>query len=150
MRKFMITLAAVATVAFATAEAGASPLGKSIGSAADRLSLIEQSQFVYLGRNYCFYDDGWNGPGWYWCGYRYRPGYGWGGGLGWRGWGRGGGRFGGSRFGGQRFVGPRVGGQRFVGPGGGGGQRFVGPRAGGGGRFGGGGGGGGPGGGRRH
>ena len=31
--------------------------------------------------------DGWNGPGWYWCGYAWRRGYGWGGGYGYHGWG---------------------------------------------------------------
>ncbi len=43
--------------------------------------------FVYGGRRYCFYPDGWRGPGYYWCGYAWRPGIGWGGPLGWRGWG---------------------------------------------------------------
>ena len=32
------------------------------------------------GYDYCWADDGWPGPGWYWCGYAYRPGLGWGGG----------------------------------------------------------------------
>jgi hypothetical protein len=51
---------------------------------------IERVQFVYSGRNYCFYPDGWHGPGWYWCGYASRRGLGWGGVEGWRGWHRGG------------------------------------------------------------
>jgi len=43
--------------------------------------------FASGGRNYCFYDNGWNGPGWYWCGdYAYRYGYGWGGPVGWNNW----------------------------------------------------------------
>lgn len=42
--------------------------------------------FAFGGRNYCFYDNGWNGPGWYWCGDPYRYGYGWGGPEGWRNW----------------------------------------------------------------
>lgn len=29
---------------------------------------LEQTQFIYGGRNYCWYDDGWRGPGYYWCG----------------------------------------------------------------------------------
>jgi hypothetical protein len=52
---------------------------------------IEQTQFVFGGRNYCWYDDGWRGPGYYWCGYAFRRGLGWGGGAGWHGWGHGGG-----------------------------------------------------------
>ena len=39
------------------------------------------------GREYCWYDDGWRGSGWYWCGYGYRDGFGWGGGEGFQGWG---------------------------------------------------------------
>jgi hypothetical protein len=42
--------------------------------------------YLYDGRRFCWYDDAWNGPGWYWCGYAYRRGFGWGGGYGWRGW----------------------------------------------------------------
>jgi hypothetical protein len=42
--------------------------------------------FLFGGRDYCWYDDGWRGPGWYWCGYGYRNGYGWGGGEGFNGW----------------------------------------------------------------
>jgi hypothetical protein len=50
---------------------------------------IEQAQFFFLGHNFCWYDDGWQGPGWYWCNYAWRSGYGWGGGDGWHGWNRG-------------------------------------------------------------
>jgi hypothetical protein len=42
--------------------------------------------FLFGGRNYCWYDNGWNGPGWYWCGYGYNYGAGWGGPVGWHGW----------------------------------------------------------------
>ena len=42
--------------------------------------------FFFGGRDYCWYDDGWRGPGWYWCGYGYNYGYGWGGGWGYNGW----------------------------------------------------------------
>jgi hypothetical protein len=52
---------------------------------------VEQAQFAYGGRNYCWYDGGWRGPGYYWCGYAWRRGFGWGGGVGWHGW-HGGGR----------------------------------------------------------
>jgi len=47
---------------------------------------LDRVQFIYLGRNYCWYDGGWRGPGFYWCGYAWRSGFGWGGGWGWRGW----------------------------------------------------------------
>ena len=41
---------------------------------------------MFGGHNYCWYDDGWSGPGYYWCGYGYYNGYGYGGGEGWHGW----------------------------------------------------------------
>ena len=49
-------------------------------------ALIENIQYVWEGRRYCWYEDGWHGPGWYWCGYRLREGLGWGGERGWRNW----------------------------------------------------------------
>lgn len=48
---------------------------------------VQQVQYVYAGRNYCWYGGGWHGPGYYWCGYAWRRGFGWGGPYGWRGWG---------------------------------------------------------------
>jgi len=50
---------------------------------------IENAQFFYLGHNFCWYDGGWQGPGWYWCGYARNNGQGWGGGEGWQGWNQG-------------------------------------------------------------
>jgi hypothetical protein len=42
--------------------------------------------YLWGGRRFCWYNNAWNGPGWYWCGYAFRRGYGWGGGYGWNGW----------------------------------------------------------------
>ncbi len=53
---------------------------------------VEKTQFLSGGRQYCFYPDGWRGPGFYWCGYAQRRGFGWGGPAGWRGWAGPGGR----------------------------------------------------------
>ena len=47
---------------------------------------VEPAQFFFGGRGFCWYLNGWRGPGWYWCGYAWRSGYGWGGGYGWNGW----------------------------------------------------------------
>jgi hypothetical protein len=47
---------------------------------------VEKTQFVFGGRQYCFYPAGWHGPGFYFCGYAWRRGLGWGGPVGWRGW----------------------------------------------------------------
>jgi hypothetical protein len=43
------------------------------------LAVVKTAQFVWQGRRYCWYDDGWRGPGWYWCGYHWHRGVGWGG-----------------------------------------------------------------------
>jgi hypothetical protein len=48
--------------------------------------------YLFGNQRYCWYDSAWNGPGWYYCGYAFRRGYGWGGGAGWNGWRGGGGR----------------------------------------------------------
>ena len=131
MRKFAVAIAAATASVFVGASASAMPFNRGVGEAADRVSAVEKTQFVYLGRNYCWYPDGWHGPGFYWCGYAWRSGFGWGGPIGWRGWYHGGPRVVGPRVYGGRtvIVGPRGG--RVVGPGGGG--RFVGGRPGGGG-----------------
>ena len=104
MRKFALTLAIALSASAFAIKADAAPLsGSGVGQAADGLSTVEQTQFVYLGRDYCWYPDGWHGPGFYWCGYNYRRGYGWGGGRTWgrgRGWGWGGGGGGGGWMGG--------------------------------------------------
>lgn len=59
------------------------------GDAVHSSALQDVALYVWGGRNYCWYGDGWHGPGYYWCGYRYRRGFGWGGGFGWHGWGGG-------------------------------------------------------------
>jgi hypothetical protein len=48
--------------------------------------VLEKTQWVWGGRNYCWYTGGWHGPGYYWCGYAWRAGFGWGGPWGWNGW----------------------------------------------------------------
>ena len=53
---------------------------------AGEMPTLDRVQFIYLGHNYCWYDGGWQGPGFYWCGYAWRHGFGWGGGSGWHGW----------------------------------------------------------------
>jgi hypothetical protein len=99
MRKLGLVLVAAALLAFAsmaggmlsgTAQAAPASLSGQLG-AIDSLSPIEKSAYIYGGRSHCWYNNGWNGPGWYWCGYRTRRGMGWGGASGWNGWVYGGG-----------------------------------------------------------
>jgi hypothetical protein len=80
-----LTLGAALVVGPAMAMPGNGP------SSLPLTSNIQEAQFIFGGRNYCWYDNGWRGPGYYWCGYAFRRGLGWGGGAGWHGWGRGGG-----------------------------------------------------------
>lgn len=65
---------------------------------------IELAQFSFGGHNYCWYDSAWSGPGWYWCGYAQRRGFGFGGRAGFHGWHHGGhgGRGGHGHVGGHR------------------------------------------------
>jgi hypothetical protein len=67
--------------------AQAAPIApQGFGPAADEQSVIEHVQFRWAGGEYCWYEDGWRGPGFYRCGYRLRVGRGWGGPAGWHGW----------------------------------------------------------------
>jgi hypothetical protein len=92
MRKRPLRAAAVAVLAASAALASgrvdAAPVAAPnlLRAAIDRLALAEPAQFIYLGRPYCWYPYGWAGPGWYWCGYGTRAGFGWGGAYGWNGW----------------------------------------------------------------
>jgi hypothetical protein len=92
IRKFVLTAAAATTLVASGILIGgrveAAPIGAPDGmrAAIDGLNLAESAQFILAGRRYCWYDDAWQGPGWYWCGYAWRQGLGWGGGLGWQGW----------------------------------------------------------------
>ena len=86
MKRFLFAAAlSLASLAIPGAPAQAMPRDPLTGLVT---SPIEEAQlYVYGGRRYCFYPDGWRGPGYYWCGYAWRRGFGWGGPMGWRGWG---------------------------------------------------------------
>ena len=142
MRKFVTGLATLAAIAAGVttlstrSDAAGLPGTGVLNGAADSIAVTENVQlYMFGGRRHCWYDDGWQGPGWYWCGYRHRRGFGWGGGAGWHGWGGGGGWMGGGPMGGGWMGGG--GGPMGFGGGGGGGFMGGGPMG-----FGGGGGGG--------
>jgi hypothetical protein len=102
--KFARTIALTAAIAVGAGSAAEAAIGDGVlGGRAPlaNATQIENAQFLFGGRNYCWYDDGWRGPGWYWCGYANRTGFGFGGGEGFHGWrrgGRGGGHGGGGVF----------------------------------------------------
>jgi hypothetical protein len=56
-----LAIAAVMATGAETATAGLDAMRLAV----DRVGMIEKSQFVYGGREHCFYPDGWHGPGWY-------------------------------------------------------------------------------------
>ena len=80
-RRLALSLAVAAGLIVRSVPASAT-LG--VGGFAVRDSLadsspVENAQFIWGGRNYCWYNSAWRGPGWYWCGYAWRRGIGWGG-----------------------------------------------------------------------
>ena len=98
------TIALTAAIALGAGSAAEAAIGDGVLGARQALAnatQIENAQFIFGGQNYCWYDDGWRGPGWYWCGYANRSGLGWGGGGGWHGWRRGGGGHDGGGHGGM-------------------------------------------------
>src|SRR5262245_32696422 len=84
----MLALLASTALVTTRADAASMPGASGIIAALDSGSTIEtvQGTFVWRGRRYCWYDFGWNGPGWYWCGDPWRTGFGWGGPRGWNNW----------------------------------------------------------------
>src|SRR5271169_3093106 len=72
------------------ARAGVGDYSETSLSSLRHSSPIEAIQYYSLNNsNYCWYDAGWQGPGWYSCGYEWDDGLGWGGPYGWNGWGGG-------------------------------------------------------------
>jgi hypothetical protein len=81
-----LPLACLASLAQAGVGGGAGDVIASVRCATP----VEKAQYyVFDDENYCWYDDGWQGAGWYWCGDEWDNGVGWGGPYGWNGWGGG-------------------------------------------------------------
>jgi len=92
MRKLSIALAAATALVAGVSVFGGNSYAAGVAApngilaGADTLNpLLNVQAYVWGGRRYCWYDNGWQGPGWYWCGYAWRRGYGWGGAYGWHG-----------------------------------------------------------------
>ena len=92
----LVALSAVALLSLIPS-ISANPARAAVGEHAESLfsslrnsSPVEAIQYYSLNNsNYCWYDAGWQGPGWYSCGYEWDDGLGWGGPYGWNGWGGG-------------------------------------------------------------
>ncbi|MDB5644271.1 MAG: uncharacterized protein JWN07_3588 [Hyphomicrobiales bacterium] len=89
MRKWLLAAAGacMAIGALGAPAAQAAPMSIDRLAGVQDFNLTQDVQYSYGGRRYCFYPNGWRGPGFYWCGYNFRRGLGWGGPSGWRGWG---------------------------------------------------------------
>ena len=92
-RKYSPAVVIVAIVFLAAANGARAGVGDHTGGALSSLKFmmrVERIQYYsYGGNNYCWYDEGWQGPGWYSCGDEWLNGFGWGGPYGWNGWGGG-------------------------------------------------------------
>jgi hypothetical protein len=91
MRKFVMALVSTSAIVggvtlIESALAAPAGLPDGVRTAIDRLNIIE-AVHMWNDQSYCWYDEGWNGAGWYLCGYEKRRNYGWGGPYGWHGWG---------------------------------------------------------------
>src|SRR5271156_6355364 len=87
-RNLIVGLALSAAFALPLANTAEAAIGDGVAASHvdSQLLPVEKAQFVFGGHNYCWYDNGWRGPGFYWCGSAFRSGFGWGGGVGWNGW----------------------------------------------------------------
>jgi hypothetical protein len=64
-----------------------SNIGAGLKPALDAADVIQKAAvFIVEGNRYCFYFNGWHGPGWYRCGFAWRRNLGWGGEYGWQSW----------------------------------------------------------------
>ncbi len=107
LRKLVLGLALAMSTALPLANVAEAAVGDGVVASrgASQLLPIEHVQYVYGGQNYCWYGNGWRGPGYYYCGYAFRTGLGWGGGIGWNNWGGGGWRGGGAGWHGGVWLG---------------------------------------------
>jgi caspase domain-containing protein/ricin-type beta-trefoil lectin protein/endosialidase-like protein len=64
----------------------ARPRAQESASRSGYAEFAEAEYYWFEGHRYCWYDGGWRGPGWYWCGYSLNKGAGWGGPIGWHFW----------------------------------------------------------------
>ncbi len=81
-----LALAVAAGALLAATHANAARMNHVTNDLVDQVAV---RVYVHEGRRFCFYFDGWHGPGWYRCGFAFRRGLGWGGEYGWNGWGYG-------------------------------------------------------------
>ena len=87
MKIMSLAIATGILLVAAQANAGSFPVQTGLtGSGSDLIDQVAVRVYVHEGHRYCFYLNGWHGPGWYRCGFAFRRGLGWGGVYGWNDW----------------------------------------------------------------
>jgi len=87
MRTLGLAFAAGALLIATQANAGSFPVNSGLAKANGGLiDHVAVRVYVHEGHRYCFYFNGWHGPGWYRCGFAFHRGVGWGGVYGWNDW----------------------------------------------------------------
>ena len=89
MRKLLYVGAAAAALAMSSGSGNAMSIniGAGLKPALDATDMMQKAAvFIIEGYRYCFYFNGWHGPGWYRCGFAWRRNLGWGGEYGWQSW----------------------------------------------------------------
>ena len=92
LRKLFLSLMVAGSFAFPLGSAAEAAIADSPFVSANHVAHVapvEDVNFIWGGRAFCWYPNGWNGPGFYQCGFAWRTGIGWGGPWGWNGWGGG-------------------------------------------------------------
>ncbi len=89
---YAVVIVAIVFLAIANgAQAGVGEYARGAPLSLKFMTPVEKAQYYSLddNSNYCWYNNGWQGPGWYLCGDEWLNGFGWGGPYGWNGWGGG-------------------------------------------------------------
>lgn len=86
MRALSLAAAAGALLAATPVSAAGIPPNRLADVSSDLVDQVALRVYIHEGRRYCFYFNGWHGPGWYRCGFAFRRGLGWGGVYGWNDW----------------------------------------------------------------
>ncbi len=68
---------ALALASFTAADGAGASVGSLSGAALSALERSSPAQRVQFSRSNCYYDDGWNGRGWYRCGDEWNDRFGW-------------------------------------------------------------------------
>ena len=72
MKKQFVAATAAVALAIGGAAAGGTQAGPVGVYNSPYIQDVQFQIYFFGGHRYCWYDGGWRGPGWYWCGYPWR------------------------------------------------------------------------------